>query len=141
MFTFDISYYINSNDKTSHLDDLVFDITNDYRSCKWYASDSGPLSTTDQNTKSSRNHGFKINDAGDLQTIIRRIGETQGLFIDFIIWRNNNEEEKDSIEIYRSKNFLTHASSDFVALYLSQLNHLSGMFKGLHSLCIANKPE
>jgi hypothetical protein len=144
MFTFDISYKITNN-VDSNLDDTVFEITNDYKSCKWYASDSGPFSNTSNDVSPSspsqatitRNHGFNVEDAGDLQEIIRKVGESPNLFIDFIVWNENH----DCIEIYRSKNFLTHASSDFVALYVMQINNLNGMFKGLHQLCIANETK
>jgi hypothetical protein len=141
MFSFDISYLYEEKD-LENLDQIIFDITNEYTSCKWYASDCGPS----LELKLSRNHGFNIDNVDDLQEIIRRIGETDKLFIDFVYYSASPAagDLKDSeifMEIYRSKNFLSHATGDFVAMYTVQINNLSGVYQQLHQLCIANETK
>lgn len=97
-YSFDISYF---TDNPNVNDSDVFEITNKYENCKWYASDTGPFNS---NKKVTRNNGFMISNIDDLKNIIEEVNESNGLFIDFINVDNN--ENEDSVRIYASLNSL-----------------------------------
>jgi hypothetical protein len=135
-YSFDIAYLTNSGVN----DYNVFNITNKYPSCQWYASDCGPFGKHYTNKVPKRCNGFDITNVDELKQIINEVKNTDGLFIDFIkivtTIENPGDDDDDFnyINIYVSNSHYEEMIKEYQNEYNDTIKNLDGINLEIYNL-------